>query len=159
MKKVVITEIREGKVLIGAFQEGCDPYSKLIEPKLAHEVLSFEAAIESVLDVWQEAQAIWGKPADDSEGYSSPAPKSGAEILGLAPVKKSAQERTLDNIPGSSATKRLSKNPDKKIYLATGEGPFKDLQAAFDALGLTDRPKHNRYERLSKKMRQQIVLK
>ena len=59
---------------------------------------------------------------------------------------------------------RMPKNKDAKIYLATDtnyEHPFKDIQEALTALGIpaNDRPKHNRYDRLSKKLQTQIVLK
>lgn len=42
---------------------------------------------------------------------------------------------------------------------ATGAGPFKDIQAAFDAMGLPseDRPRHNRYSRLSKKYQDMLT--
>lgn len=46
----------------------------------------------------------------------------------------------------------------KGIYLATGEGPFEDIQKALDALGIDkeNRPKHNRYSRLSQDLKSKI---
>lgn len=46
------------------------------------------------------------------------------------------------------------------LYLTDGRGPFANVQAALDALGLPKekRPNHNRYSRLSKELQNQIVV-
>lgn len=45
------------------------------------------------------------------------------------------------------------------FYLKDGQGPFADVQTALEALGIPpeDRPKHNRYDRLSEKLKEQII--
>lgn len=47
------------------------------------------------------------------------------------------------------------------FYLRDGQGPFADVQTALEALGVPpdERPKHNRYERLSEKLKCLIVKK
>ncbi|MBA7601840.1 hypothetical protein ES703_08924 [subsurface metagenome] len=47
------------------------------------------------------------------------------------------------------------------FYLRDGQGPFADVQTALEALGIPpdERPKHNRYERLSEKLKCLIIKK
>lgn len=50
------------------------------------------------------------------------------------------------------ATTNGNGNGNFEYYLADGRGPFPDIQKAMDKLGIPEanRPKHNRYDRLSK---------
>lgn len=269
MKKIVITELKEGKVIIGAFKEGCDPFTKTIDtiPNLTQQDCSrchgtgqldayamavnppedvpervpcglckgtgresvstpFEGAFDSLDKVWQEAETHWlttpknpayvepekpkpvvapkaTKPARTPKKKASaerrvalsgdtvkiePAieiPKTAGEIL-IGKIEATQNAKKQEELPlfiddeqlpediatdGSIAVQNpsrdetpqapKSKPKDAKIYLATGAGPYKDVQEALTALGISaeDRPNHNRYDRLSKKLREQIVLK
>ena len=50
------------------------------------------------------------------------------------------------------------KKGEVEFFLTDGRGPFSDVQAALDALGLPkeDRPRHNRYDRLSGELKKSI---
>ena len=61
---------------------------------------------------------------------------------------------------GNGQTK-ANGNGHYEYFLADGRGGFEDIQKAMDALGITEanRPKHNRYDRLSADWQKKIIRK
>lgn len=69
---------------------------------------------------------------------------------------KNEAEKSMD--PGAE-TKRRKKSSSEQFFIkATGAGPFGDIQAVFDAMGMDKekRPHHNRYDRLSSDLKEKI---
>ncbi len=58
----------------------------------------------------------------------------------------------------STSTSTNGANSDFEYFLKDGRGPFADIQAAMDAMGVekAKRPAHNRYSRLSKEWKEKI---
>ncbi len=86
----------------------------------------------------------------------------------VAPPKTKPSSNVSENEPSnvSASTEETSSKPLTRISadafqykLKDGRGPFADIQAAMDAMGLdkTTRPNHNRYNRLSKKLQEEII--
>ncbi|KKM87067.1 hypothetical protein LCGC14_1272700 [marine sediment metagenome] len=93
--------------------------------------------------------ATAGRPA----GTEAPAPVQ--EAAGTtAPVQEASAEAPA---PKEEAAPALEEK-DAAYYLEDGRGPFADVQAAMDELGLdkAKRPQHNRWARLSSELKQKI---
>ena len=60
-----------------------------------------------------------------------------------------------------NGTASANGNGHYEYFLADGRGGFEDIQKAMDALGIPEanRPKHNRYDRLSTDWQQKIIRK
>ncbi|GAH87322.1 unnamed protein product, partial [marine sediment metagenome] len=73
----------------------------------------------------------------------------------LGPAEPSAAE-TAETPPAPQPT--LNVGQEWEYYLKDGRGPYSDVQAAMDALGLPmdKRPKHQRWDRLSTQLKEQI---
>lgn len=100
-------------------------------------------------------------------------PSSGTPQLPLLDKAEEAppevETETLENPVVDTAGRGITQDPtagseiDLKtplgFYLATGEGPFADIQLAMDALGMPKdkRPTHKRYGRLSKELQAKII--
>lgn len=61
--------------------------------------------------------------------------------------------------PPTSTTKTRTSSDSFQYKLKDGRGPFVSIQEALDAMGMdkTNRPLHNRYDRLSKKLQEEIL--
>lgn len=76
------------------------------------------------------------------------------------PVTMSTSVTTQEGTPEIKELPKTRTSADEFQYkLKDGRGPFADVQAAMDALGLdkATRPNHNRYDRLSKKLQEEII--
>lgn len=242
-KRKLVIEEREGTVLVGIQQEGCDPVLRTIEG-------NFDDALAQVPQILTEAQEKWagaprnpaytppktpakkgtvsatpapapqtadalpllaGKektaepeatvpaeettpaPAEETttpvEGETPPAdqPSATSEAEEVAPTvaptptqePEGAQEEESETLeaetgdlpPESTAgiSERIAATPaptqaaaagnqEWEYYLQDGRGPFSDIQAAMDAMGLDKetRPHHQRWDRLSTQLKEQI---
>lgn len=81
-----------------------------------------------------------------------------AEVATEEPVEVKAEPLLsgLGRYEGEVPTRK--KRGEVEFFLADGRGPFSDVQAAMDALGLPKdkRPQHNRYDRLSDELKKSI---
>lgn len=92
----------------------------------------------------------------------------------IAEFGRQEEERAPVRTPGDSIPKKegrakaqvvgkpVTRPPTRSsssFYLEDGRGPFDTIQEAFDALGLPkeQRPKHNRYDRLSQALKSKIL--
>jgi hypothetical protein len=80
--------------------------------------------------------------------------KQGKRITFCDLVVEAMEEYKADHQDGSGD----GPNGHYEYYLKDGQGPFKDIQSAMDALGMDrdDRPHHNRWGRLSEDLKAKI---
>ncbi len=120
------------------------------------------------------------EPATKQEAPTQPEKEIPASEPGL--ISQTPDEKTptvspvtpVTNEPSEVVVKEVKTEPAEKApeapktrtsadtfqyKLKDGRGPFADVQAAMDALGLdkATRPNHNRYDRLSKKLQEEII--
>lgn len=82
-------------------------------------------------------------------------------LLEVPKQEPTAEQKAPEPTKAEKQVERHKAEAGKGIFLATGEGPFEDIQAALDALGIPkkQRPNHNRYNRLSQKLQAQIEIR
>lgn len=114
-----------------------------------------------------EAETPVEKAEDTGEGQTEAAAEPGsepeAETKGAGPVAPAAEGETPSEVETEPATEPQEATSEQKepgLYLKDGRGPYANVQAALDALGLPkdQRPNHNRYSRLSKDLQSQITV-
>jgi len=235
-KRKLVIEEREGSVLMGFQQEGCDPVLRTVEG-------NFDEALAQVPQLLTEAQEKWaaaprnpkytppaparkaatatttpaaapqtadalpllagtGKPAEPEAAAPAPAQTGIVEAVTPAPVEETTapvegETQQEDLAPATSeaetpptsleptptqepetsteeeSTEAISQRiaaapapagadaagkPEWEYYLQDDRGPFSDIQAAMDAMGLDKetRPHHQRWDRLSTQLKTQI---
>ena len=79
--------------------------------------------------------------------------------VSLSSIVQEAVRRLRDECERNPVESLPLFNHGPGFYLRDGQGPFVDVQTALEALGIPpeERPKHNRYERLSEKLKCLIV--
>ena len=214
-KRKLVMEEREGAVLVGIQQEGCDPVIRTF-------LGNFDDALAQVPQFLTEAEEKWaGAPRNPKHTPPAPARKAApatttpatapqtadalpllagkdtapapaqtgiAEAVTPAPVEETTAtseaeeeapsvEPTPTQEPETSteeeSTAAISERiaatpapagaaaagkPEWEYYLQDDRGPFSDIQAAMDAMGMDkeERPHHNRWDRLSTQLKTQI---
>ena len=175
-KRKILIEEREDGVLLGLSKEKVDPFVKKIELTF-DQLLTACPFLEGVFTLaetgWEKTPlkpktSIKNSTSTSSAGSAStktevePVPPAQTEVTAasgqqeneLTPVPLPA-----DQNPGKTKNER-KRSKEEQFHLKDGRGPFKTIQAAMDAMGLDpeNRPNHNRYDRLSKKLQEEIIL-
>jgi len=134
-RKLVLDEF-EGSVIASVIVDGCADIVKVTEGSL-------EDALAQVPQLLTEAREKWAAEVTEPQAASAavePEPE-------VPPVAPAALAPTVSYISG-----------EWEYYLQDGRGPFPDIQAAMDEMGLDKekRPHHNRWDRLSSQLKDQI---
>jgi hypothetical protein len=126
-----------------------------VTPKLQPELMPKErtAATEYV-------EALADGPAPETEAKKEPGPTLEVKPTEPTTEAKPALEASTEqaSILEHHAHPRVSADAFQ-YKLKDGRGPFENIQLALDAMGMdkTNRPLHNRYDRLSKKLQEEIL--
>lgn len=106
----------------------------------------------------RKLQTVSAKVRSVVDDLNSWAITSGEKALAELRQEEGPREECVDRLKArvKEVTKATLPSPD--LYLKDGRGPFKTVQEALGALGIPEdqRPKHNRYDRLSKAMKELI---
>ena len=115
--------------------------------KPAEELPLLQAEEKAEAPVEEKAEAP-AAPAEVTEPVPEPEP---AAAVAPAPEAKAAPAPEKVETPAA-------KPGEWEFYLKDGRGPFETIQAAMDAMGLdkATRPQHNRWDRLSTQLKEQI---
>ncbi len=204
-KRKVVLDEREGRVLVGAMQEGCDPILRNVEGNMENAIAAIPQVLEEAEAKWQASPrnpAYKAPAAPRAQPAAQPAPARTGELPLLAeteeaapaaqPAAETAPEAEREEAPEAEAPvaeqavetpapqeveqmrpveatvgeaepagSQVKVNLMVEYWLEDGRGPYADVQAAMDGLGLSKgtRPLHNRYDRLSAALKKSIQRK
>lgn len=183
-RKLVLDE-HEGSILATVGQQGCDPYWRTFEGDLETVIPELLGFLKEAQEKWAanplnptytppkaekkpavEAAVPTAEPqkAEDLPLLSGTSPEQPAETQEEKPAEAPAETAAEpvatepEKEPVAEAPAEAPKPGEVEYFLQDGRGPFDSVQTAMDAMGLdkATRPQHNRYDRLSTKMKEQI---